>query len=154
MFPHLLSFLVHFGFSGWVSMHPTSLNQLAFLKSENGRPRGSLLLIEAFKHTIWLVAPPRHLEPGQTDLVGEMRRASEGGTPGLGQARGIRGHAAGECARGSLGRACFAFAIGSTRWNGRCSFLSPLGTKQRRTCKGVASRKGQTQMVDGQPPPR
>eukprot|EP00437_Effrenium_voratum_P053165 CAMPEP_0181538630 /NCGR_PEP_ID=MMETSP1110-20121109/75966_1 /TAXON_ID=174948 /ORGANISM="Symbiodinium sp., Strain CCMP421" /LENGTH=713 /DNA_ID=CAMNT_0023670239 /DNA_START=69 /DNA_END=2207 /DNA_ORIENTATION=+ len=47
---------------------------------------GQWRLPKAFKHTIWLVAPPRHLEPGQTDLVGEMRRASEGGTPGLGQA--------------------------------------------------------------------
>eukprot|EP00931_Biecheleriopsis_adriatica_P064086 TRINITY_DN3893_c0_g1_i1.p1 TRINITY_DN3893_c0_g1~~TRINITY_DN3893_c0_g1_i1.p1 ORF type:complete len:869 (-),score=173.57 TRINITY_DN3893_c0_g1_i1:165-2771(-) len=36
-------------------------------------------LPKAFKHAIWLVAPPRHLEPGQNDLVGEMRKASEGG---------------------------------------------------------------------------
>ena len=31
------------------------------------------------------MAPPRHLEPGQNDLVGEMRKASEGGTQTTGQ---------------------------------------------------------------------
>jgi len=31
-----------------------------------------------FAHAVWLVAPPRHLEPGQNDLVGEMRNASRG----------------------------------------------------------------------------
>lgn len=35
---------------------------------------------------VWLVAPPRHLEPGQNDLVGEMRKTSEGGTQTAGQA--------------------------------------------------------------------
>lgn len=110
-------------------MHPTSLNKLAFLKSENGRPRGSLLLIEAFKHTIWLVAPPRHLEPGQTDLVGEMRRASEGGTPGLGQARGIRGHAAGARAPGDPW-AGLASLLRSDRPAGTAGFLFFLPLEQ------------------------
>mmetsp|Transcript_102424 Transcript_102424/g.184752 ORF Transcript_102424/g.184752 Transcript_102424/m.184752 type:complete len:870 (+) Transcript_102424:74-2683(+) len=35
-------------------------------------------LPRAFKHATWLVAPPRTLEPGQTDLAGEMRAASLG----------------------------------------------------------------------------
>lgn len=46
---------------------------------------GQWRLPKAFKHTVWLVAPPRHLEPGQNDLVGEMRKASEGGTQSIGQ---------------------------------------------------------------------
>mmetsp|Transcript_46174 Transcript_46174/g.86129 ORF Transcript_46174/g.86129 Transcript_46174/m.86129 type:complete len:722 (+) Transcript_46174:2-2167(+) len=46
---------------------------------------GQWRLPKAFKHAVWLVAPPRHLEPGQTDLVGEMRKASEGGTQTAGQ---------------------------------------------------------------------
>lgn len=35
-------------------------------------------LPSAFAHAIWLVAPPRNLEAGQVDLVGEMREASKG----------------------------------------------------------------------------
>lgn len=31
-----------------------------------------------FAHAVWLVAPPRHLDHGQVDLVGEMREASKG----------------------------------------------------------------------------
>eukprot|EP00930_Biecheleria_cincta_P074679 TRINITY_DN6189_c0_g1_i1.p1 TRINITY_DN6189_c0_g1~~TRINITY_DN6189_c0_g1_i1.p1 ORF type:complete len:893 (-),score=119.07 TRINITY_DN6189_c0_g1_i1:112-2490(-) len=44
-------------------------------------------LPKAFQHATWLVAPPRHLEPGQNDLVGEMRKASEGGNPSFGAGR-------------------------------------------------------------------
>ena len=46
---------------------------------------GQWRLPKAFKHAVWLVAPPRHLEPGQNDLVGEMRKASEGGSQTTGQ---------------------------------------------------------------------
>lgn len=46
---------------------------------------GQWRLPKAFKHAVWLVAPPRHLEPGQNDLVGEMRKTSEGGTQTTGQ---------------------------------------------------------------------
>eukprot|EP00913_Durusdinium_trenchii_P030175 g28274.t1 len=46
---------------------------------------GQWRLPKAFKHAVWLVAPPRHLEPSQNDLVGEMRKASEGGTQSIGQ---------------------------------------------------------------------
>ncbi|CAE8602244.1 unnamed protein product [Polarella glacialis] len=35
-------------------------------------------LPRAFKHATHLVAPPRNLEPGQTDLAGEMRAAAKG----------------------------------------------------------------------------
>lgn len=38
-----------------------------------------------FAHTVFLVAPPRHLETGQTDLVGEMRNASRGNAKLTGQ---------------------------------------------------------------------
>jgi len=41
-------------------------------------------LPKAFSHAIWLVAPPRQLEPGMNDIVGEMRKASEGGNPNFG----------------------------------------------------------------------
>eukprot|EP00930_Biecheleria_cincta_P074680 TRINITY_DN6189_c0_g1_i2.p1 TRINITY_DN6189_c0_g1~~TRINITY_DN6189_c0_g1_i2.p1 ORF type:complete len:871 (-),score=125.31 TRINITY_DN6189_c0_g1_i2:135-2747(-) len=44
-------------------------------------------LPKAFQHACWLVAPPRHLEPGQNDLVGEMRKAAEGGQPDFGGGR-------------------------------------------------------------------
>jgi len=37
---------------------------------------GSWQLPSAFQHAIWLVAPPRQLEPGQNDLAGELRAAS------------------------------------------------------------------------------
>eukprot|EP00421_Protoceratium_reticulatum_P016013 CAMPEP_0168382718 /NCGR_PEP_ID=MMETSP0228-20121227/13537_1 /TAXON_ID=133427 /ORGANISM="Protoceratium reticulatum, Strain CCCM 535 (=CCMP 1889)" /LENGTH=667 /DNA_ID=CAMNT_0008395857 /DNA_START=84 /DNA_END=2084 /DNA_ORIENTATION=- len=42
-------------------------------------------LPSAFQHAIWLVAPPKELEPGQADLAGEVRRAARGreGRPGL-----------------------------------------------------------------------
>jgi len=46
---------------------------------------GQWRLPKAFKHAVWLVAPPRHLEAGQNDLVGEMRKASEGGMQSAGQ---------------------------------------------------------------------
>jgi len=39
-------------------------------------------LPSAFQHAIWLVAPPQHLEPGQTDIVGEIRAASRSGNSG------------------------------------------------------------------------
>ena len=47
---------------------------------------GQWRLPKAFKHAVWLVAPPRHLETGQNDLVGEMRKASEGGMQSSGPA--------------------------------------------------------------------
>lgn len=36
----------------------------------------------AFKHAVWLVAPPHQLEPGQVDLAGEMRASAFGTEPG------------------------------------------------------------------------
>mmetsp|Transcript_22545 Transcript_22545/g.70882 ORF Transcript_22545/g.70882 Transcript_22545/m.70882 type:complete len:876 (-) Transcript_22545:111-2738(-) len=44
---------------------------------------GSWCLPSAFQHSIWLVAPPQQLEPGQTDLVSEMRGAchDDSGSP-------------------------------------------------------------------------
>jgi hypothetical protein len=39
---------------------------------------GTWALPSSFKHAIWLVAPPRSLEPGQNDLAGEMRAAVTG----------------------------------------------------------------------------
>eukprot|EP00933_Yihiella_yeosuensis_P000339 TRINITY_DN10050_c0_g1_i2.p1 TRINITY_DN10050_c0_g1~~TRINITY_DN10050_c0_g1_i2.p1 ORF type:complete len:869 (+),score=186.05 TRINITY_DN10050_c0_g1_i2:143-2749(+) len=36
-------------------------------------------LPSAFKHAIWLVAPPRNLEPGVNDLAGEMRDCAKDG---------------------------------------------------------------------------
>mmetsp|Transcript_34688 Transcript_34688/g.62977 ORF Transcript_34688/g.62977 Transcript_34688/m.62977 type:complete len:866 (-) Transcript_34688:89-2686(-) len=41
-------------------------------------------LPKAFQHATFLVAPPRHLQAGENDLVGEMRKASEGGNPNFG----------------------------------------------------------------------
>lgn len=38
---------------------------------------GSWALPRAFKHAIWLVAPPRHLEEGQNDLAGEVRAEAQ-----------------------------------------------------------------------------
>lgn len=44
-------------------------------------------LPSAFQHAVWLVAPPRHLEPGQNDLVGEMK--AETYASGLGNLGGM-----------------------------------------------------------------
>eukprot|EP00928_Gymnodinium_smaydae_P067749 TRINITY_DN5075_c1_g2_i1.p1 TRINITY_DN5075_c1_g2~~TRINITY_DN5075_c1_g2_i1.p1 ORF type:complete len:916 (-),score=184.39 TRINITY_DN5075_c1_g2_i1:214-2961(-) len=42
---------------------------------------GTWTLPAAFSHAVWLVAPPRELEPGQTDLAGEMREAGKHSGP-------------------------------------------------------------------------
>mmetsp|Transcript_23774 Transcript_23774/g.67660 ORF Transcript_23774/g.67660 Transcript_23774/m.67660 type:complete len:818 (+) Transcript_23774:111-2564(+) len=47
---------------------------------------GEWQLPSAFQHAVWLVAPPKQLEDGQNDIVGELREAQTGVKPPAGVA--------------------------------------------------------------------